>query len=1350
MARNRRSKRDNPAPTGPRAAAPADMAGVADIVRHKRPSLPLWRIKGTFTLRTPLHIGSGHDVEFANGPAGDDEAEPFVADVVRDCDGKPCIPGAGLKGALRALARLHGVDAETMKRLFGFRDSAANTTDAAQVEFAYAYLGPTSFPGSSALPGYSPTGPHAVTALLAHAARNRDFGTPQHQALYVEPVVPPGCAFNVECHARGLSESDVGWLLALLQQAGSDNSSFRLGAGKAAGQGLVGWYLASVKQLGDAGAIWSAAGNPAPTLWTDVRERRDHMTIPNLSAQQQPPIRLAAVALKFHTPFLVYERQDRTKDKKAPHGMPRRAHDSRFVLPATSLHGALRSQAEKILRTLGLPAAPGPAVPSVREWADTVRLDLASVLFGAPGWRSVLQFDDFLAPMNATTLDHEMVAIDRVTGGGSDGAKFTIQALDCPTLSGAFAIDVRRLRLLEQPQNPGVVARALGLLLHLLRDLDEGDIPLGYGAAKGYGISTGRCVDTLSLALSQPSAPAAAEAALLAFSVWAAAQGAPAGAAPAPVGGAQAVQEAASPLAAPGAAVASKFHNPYVFVPFGTPDTERWTAHTMIPGDGHGHARFDPARMHGRIVCRLKATTPLFVGAGAVAEATLPRLLMPFMLNVAQDNTRRKVHALPATSLRGMVSSLHEAITCSAPRVLEDRSYSVRQSAGSAALSSGSSSAIGRMYCEGDDWYVEPLTLPTFPVGAVLPQAYRSCFSGGGLGNNGYSKVLLEYPEANPAAAYALSKEACFGDEAGRGYWYVSLWEMQLAADGTVLPQDQADLRLSHGQVIGQRPAALASAEFPAWPAQLARLQLLDNLRAAPISEAEYRELIALVPDAADKFTRGLIRAMEAPNGARKFPGHRNELFIPVPDALDANPHKLKCLPSCVQRFEALADELFPGGERLPANAYQHIPYTPIGRPRDATALRPRTGDLVFFKPNEAGSAIAEVSFSSIWRGRVEVPAGSGGVAAYSAARVVSDTNQYFAPLGSPQRPNLLSPSELLFGAVEIRAQRSGRAPRIANTTNPPIKGFASKVRFGYALPTQPITPLPVVSLKILSSPKPPSPAMYFKVRNNANATYISKADLVGNPTKYELKGRKRYLHALRANGTPQGLGDCGGRSNAVDTEPWRSRNANQETANQKVCITPLPTGSVFLFEVDFSNLDPQELAALCASLDPHSSFEHKLGMGKPLGLGSVKITLEGLYLVDRRARYLVQSFAAGAAPRYHGVWCGAQPLVPQMPLLSPHLQREANASPTPGAISTTELARKCMNELWSSNRAVFNALVLTGAPDAVRHPVHYPQVPNEDLETMTYRWFRANDANGHQPLGTFTDTTTELPTLTR
>ena len=206
MANKRSSKRDNPAPTRPRAAAPADMAGEADIVRHRRPSLPLWRIKGTFKLLTPLHIGSGHDVEFAKGPADDDEADPFVADVVRDCDGKPCIPGASLKGALRALARLRGVDAETMKRLFGSRDTAANTTDAAQVEFAYAYLEPTSLPSASGLPGYSPTGPHAVSAQLAHAARNRDFGTPQHQALYLEPVVPPDCKFNVECHARGLTQ----------------------------------------------------------------------------------------------------------------------------------------------------------------------------------------------------------------------------------------------------------------------------------------------------------------------------------------------------------------------------------------------------------------------------------------------------------------------------------------------------------------------------------------------------------------------------------------------------------------------------------------------------------------------------------------------------------------------------------------------------------------------------------------------------------------------------------------------------------------------------------------------------------------------------------------------------------------------------------------------------------------------------------------------------------------------------------------------------------------------------------------------------------------------------------------
>lgn len=39
-------------------------------------------------------------------------------------------------------------------------------------------------------------------------------------------------------------------------------------------------------------------------------------------------------------------------------------------------------------------------------------------------------------------------------------------------------------------------------------------------------------------------------------------------------------------------------------------------------------------------------------------------------------------------------------------------------------------------------------------------------------------------------------------------------------------------------------------------------------------------------------------------------------------------------------------------------------------------------------------------------------------------------------------------------------------------------------------------------------------------------------------------------------------------------------------------------------------------------SLRPSPEFRHRLGLGKPLGLGTVEVAIEGVFLIDRVARY--------------------------------------------------------------------------------------------------------------------------------
>jgi CRISPR-associated protein (TIGR03986 family) len=108
----------------------------------------------------------------------------------------------------------------------------------------------------------------------------------------------------------------------------------------------------------------------------------------------------------------------------------------------------------------------------------------------------------------------------------------------------------------------------------------------------------------------------------------------------------------------------------------------------------------------------------------------------------------------------------------------------------------------------------------------------------------------------------------------------------------------------------------------------------------------------------------------------------------------------------------------------------------------------------------------------------------------------------------------------------------------------------------------------------------------------------------------------------------------------------WHKGNADiPETSNDKFSesqltrIRPVKAGVKFRFRVHFENLRDWELGALAWALilPPISAGQrycHKLGMGKPLGMGAVSITAK-LHLTERSQRYTRlferDSFFAGA-----------------------------------------------------------------------------------------------------------------------
>lgn len=85
--------------------------------------------------------------------------------------------------------------------------------------------------------------------------------------------------------------------------------------------------------------------------------------------------------------------------------------------------------------------------------------------------------------------------------------------------------------------------------------------------------------------------------------------------------------------------------------------------------------------------------------------------------------------------------------------------------------------------------------------------------------------------------------------------------------------------------------------------------------------------------------------------------------------------------------------------------------------------------------------------------------------------------------------------------------------------------------------------------------------------------------------------------------------------------QPSGPRRAAQETRYNKT-IEPVVPGTVFKFEIEYTNLTADELALLVFSLVLEESLRHKAGMGKPVGLGSVQIEIVDWAHLDPEVRY--------------------------------------------------------------------------------------------------------------------------------
>lgn len=194
----------------------------------------------------------------------------------------------------------------------------------------------------------------------------------------------------------------------------------------------------------------------------------------------------------------------------------------------------------------------------------------------------------------------------------------------------------------------------------------------------------------------------------------------------------------------------------------------------------------------------------------------------------------------------------------------------------------------------------------------------------------------------------------------------------------------------------------------------------------------------------------------------------------------------------------------------------------------------------------------------------------------------------YMRRIPQPYLPGVvgreLTPSEALFGMVGGEGDR-----------DPDAVGYAGRVLIddlpiAVALTRQP------VSRPQGGQPKPAHESFYF-------------ASSPDGP----ILGRKFYYHQ---------------RDVAHVREVYRGDRRQGGRGMPEIFVEAVPAGATLSGVLRFTGLAREELAALVYSLILEDGLAHKLGYGKPLGLGSLRITIDSLVVeaggeADPRRRFL-------------------------------------------------------------------------------------------------------------------------------
>jgi CRISPR/Cas system CSM-associated protein Csm3 (group 7 of RAMP superfamily) len=230
-----------------------------------------YRITGTLTTVTPLHIGTGEQRQASR--AGNETVQ--ISTIATDHRNKPLIPGSTLRGVLRnwLLTVLEGVGQQwaadrdygdqtllalsqpdqiaRVRRTFSRLELLFGTPfNAGKVEVWDALCVTNDLAQSDHLLGWDA---HRLTYVDTSVAIDPDRGTAQDKLLYKADIVPPGVAFEINLAAQNLSDEELGMLLLALEGFNSTIYPIHVGARAGRGYGRMAFTVGPIYHLDRSG-----------------------------------------------------------------------------------------------------------------------------------------------------------------------------------------------------------------------------------------------------------------------------------------------------------------------------------------------------------------------------------------------------------------------------------------------------------------------------------------------------------------------------------------------------------------------------------------------------------------------------------------------------------------------------------------------------------------------------------------------------------------------------------------------------------------------------------------------------------------------------------------------------------------------------------------------------------------------------------------------------------------------------------------------------------------------------------------------------------------------------------------